>query len=84
MPCILFPPRYDGSTNDNEAWRRGGEIVSPGSYEATLGWTRWFVFLILALRRLRQKDPEFEASMNYIGKPSLPKQTLFISFPAHI
>lgn len=54
--------------------------MSPGSYNAILGWTCWFMFLILALRRLKQKDLEFEASQNYTGKPCLQKWGLFIMY----
>lgn len=38
------------------------------------------MFLILALRRLKQKDLEFEASQNYTGKPCLQKRGLFIMY----
>jgi hypothetical protein len=32
-------------------------------------WTRWLTPVIPAIRRLRQKNPELEASLGYIGKP---------------
>ena len=48
--------------------------MSPGPYETTLDWKRCFLCLILALRRLRQEDPESVASLKYIGKPPLQKK----------
>jgi hypothetical protein len=36
-------------------------------------WTWWLISIIPALRRLKQKDPEFEASLGYTARPYLKK-----------
>jgi hypothetical protein len=37
-------------------------------------WAWWYIPVIPALRRLRQEDYEYEASLNYIAKFCLKKK----------